>query len=52
MNKIEDAFIVAKKQYEELEVDVEAALDNLGKISISIHCGQGDDVGGFENEGV
>jgi L-rhamnose isomerase len=42
-------FDTAKAKYAELGVDVENALDNLKKISLSMHCWQGDDVGGFEN---
>jgi len=30
-------------------VDTEAALTRLESIPISLHCWQGDDVGGFEN---
>jgi L-rhamnose isomerase len=33
-------------------VDTEAALKRLASIPISLHCWQGDDVGGFENEGA
>ncbi|NOX55094.1 MAG: L-rhamnose isomerase, partial [Planctomycetes bacterium] len=32
-------------------VDTDAALERLGKIAISLHCWQGDDVGGFESLG-
>jgi L-rhamnose isomerase len=39
---------LAKAQYLELGVDTEQILDGLKKISISLHCWQGDDVGGFE----
>ena len=46
---IEDAYKIAKAQYEEYGVDVENVLETLKSIPISIHCWQGDDVGGFEN---
>ncbi|MFM2242894.1 MAG: L-rhamnose isomerase, partial [Verrucomicrobiota bacterium] len=39
----------AREQYAALGIDTEAALARLAKIPISIHCWQGDDVGGFEN---
>lgn len=39
----------AREQYATLGIDTEAALDRLSKIPVSIHCWQGDDVGGFEN---
>ena len=42
-------FNTAKAKYGELGVDVEAALENLAKISLAMHCWQGDDVSGFEN---
>src|SRR5262245_1655632 len=44
-------YISAREQYEELGVDTEQALSRLSTISISLHCWQGDDVGGFENMG-
>ena len=37
--------------YEEIGVDVEAALEKLEKVPVSIHCWQGDDVCGFEGLG-
>lgn len=46
--KIFQAYEMAKKKYAELGVDVDTALENLSQISLSIHCWQGDDVGGFE----
>lgn len=42
------AYELAKSMYEGLGVDVEAALDKLKTVPISIHCWQGDDIGGFE----
>ncbi len=45
---VKDNFEAAKKQYEQWGVDVEAALKKLQEIPISIHCWQGDDIGGFE----
>lgn len=44
-------FEEAKKRYESLGVDVDAALATLSQKPISIHCWQGDDVTGFENAG-
>ena len=46
---IKKEFNVAKEKYAALGVDVEKAIEKLNKISISIHCWQADDVGGFEN---
>ncbi len=48
---IDRAYQLAKTRYAELGVDADQALKRLARISISIHCWQGDDVGGFENAG-
>ena len=42
---------LAKERYAALGVDVDHALKTLSQIPISLHCWQGDDVGGFENFG-
>ena len=44
-------FDLARERYAGLEVNVNQALNSLSQISISLHCWQGDDVGGFENIG-
>lgn len=41
----------ARARYGELGIDTEAAMSRLSKIPISLHCWQGDDVGGFESAG-
>jgi L-rhamnose isomerase len=46
---IQSAYAAAKERYGQLGVDVDAALKRLAGIPISLHCWQGDDVGGFEN---
>ncbi len=38
----------AKSRYARYGVDTDSVLEQLAKIPISIHCWQGDDVGGFE----
>lgn len=50
--QVEQAFAVAKQQYADYGVDVEQALARLAQIPISVHCWQGDDVGGFESMGL
>lgn len=45
------SYKLAKSRYQDLGVDTEAAITALAKIPISLHCWQGDDVGGFENTG-
>ena len=47
----ERAFRLACERYAALGVDVNRALKTLARIPISLHCWQGDDVGGFENGG-
>ena len=44
------AYELARERYAALGVDTEAALVALRGIPISLHCWQGDDVGGFESE--
>ncbi len=45
----ETAYRLACERYAALGVDADAALRQLADIPISIHCWQGDDVGGFES---
>lgn len=54
MNKsqsIEKAYKIAAERYASYGIDTEKVIDRLSKVSISVHCWQGDDVGGFENFG-
>lgn len=44
------SYAAAKERYAAIGVDVESALDQLKAIPVSMHCWQGDDVGGFEQE--
>src|SRR5450756_2158242 len=48
---IELAYQLAKERYAALGVDTDKSLKALARTAISIHCWQGDDVGGFENAG-
>ena len=50
-SKIEQGFVHAKELYADLGVHVDAAMQQLSRVPISLHCWQGDDVGGFENTG-
>ncbi|MCU0646027.1 MAG: L-rhamnose isomerase [bacterium] len=45
---ITKAYDMAKQRYAEWDVDTEFALKRLNQLSISLHCWQADDVGGFE----
>ncbi len=42
-------FEAAKARFAEIGIDVEAAMKAAADIPVSLHCWQGDDVGGFEN---
>ena len=44
-------YSLARERYAALGVDTEKTLARLEKISLSLHCWQGDDVSGFENPG-
>lgn len=45
---IEKSYDLARHHYAEFGVDTDTAMEILEKISISLHCWQGDDVCGFE----
>lgn len=40
----------AKAKYAALGIDTEKAMEALGKIPVSVHCWQGDDVSGFDSD--
>jgi L-rhamnose isomerase len=48
---IQRAYPWAKERYARFGVDSDEALRVLATIPISLHCWQGDDVGGFERQG-
>lgn len=48
---VEKRYQLARQQYAQIGVNTDAAIRRLKKVSISIHCWQGDDVGGFERVG-
>jgi len=47
--RVEQAYRLAEARYAQLGVDTERAMRILGRVAVSIHCWQGDDVGGFES---
>jgi L-rhamnose isomerase len=51
-DNIEKAYRIAQERYAEAGVDTDAAMRKLETIPISLHCWQGDDVGGFETAGA
>ena len=48
---VESAYKAAAERYAALGVDTETALKRLAAVPVSLHCWQGDDVGGFEKAG-
>jgi len=48
---IEQAYLLAKEQYAAIGVDTDAAMKKLQSVPVSMHCWQGDDVGGYEHVG-
>jgi L-rhamnose isomerase len=50
-DRIEAAYAAAKERFAELGVDTDEALRHISQIPISLHCWQGDDIGGFEGAG-
>lgn len=49
---LDNGYSFARETYARLGVDTEAVLQELAVIPVSLHCWQGDDVGGFENTGA
>ena len=47
----QELYQIAKERYADIGIDTDAVLERLSKVSISMHCWQGDDVKGFENSG-
>src|SRR5689334_15763944 len=46
--QITQGYALAKERYAHLGVDTDKVLRDIAKVEISMHCWQGDDVGGFE----
>ena len=46
MNRYESA----KNLYADFGIDTDAAIEKLSEITVSVHCWQGDDVGGFDSD--
>ena len=48
---VEAAYGLAQERYAAIGVNTDSVLKQLAKVPVSLHCWQGDDVGGFENFG-
>ena len=49
---VDTSYQLARSHYAEYAVDTETVLSQLARIAVSLHCWQGDDVGGFESAGA
>ena len=47
--QVNSAYDIARERYAAFGADVSAATETLKTVPISLHCWQGDDVGGFED---
>ena len=45
-------YLLAKEKYASIGIDTDAVIESLKKVSVSLHCWQGDDVGGFDFDGA
>ncbi|MDR2499407.1 MAG: L-rhamnose isomerase [Tannerellaceae bacterium] len=50
-HSIQSAFSIASDRYASVGVNTNDAIDKLEQLSLSLHCWQADDVGGFESSG-
>jgi len=48
---VERAYALARERYASLGVDTDKAIKTIARVPVSIHCWQGDDLGGFETAG-
>jgi L-rhamnose isomerase len=49
--QIQGAYALAMERYAAFGVETDLAIEALAKVSLSLHCWQGDDVAGFESSG-
>ena len=48
----EKSYKLARDQYAALGVDTDKVIEDMSNFSLSLHCWQTDDVGGFEKPGA
>jgi L-rhamnose isomerase len=51
-SQVLSSYNLARERYAGFAVDTGLALEGLERVAVSLHCWQGDDVGGFENPGA
>ena len=47
--QLQQVYDLAKERYAAIGVDTDQAMTRLAEIALSLHCWQGDDIGGFED---
>jgi len=47
-SEIKRSYLLAEERYDRIGVNTDGVLEKLKNISLSLHCWQGDDLGGFE----
>ena len=52
MMTLKERYDAAKEVYKAIGVDTDVAMKALKEIPISMHCWQGDDVSGFEEQAL
>ena len=45
-----DNYLYAKEKYSALGIDTDKVISTLAEVPVSVHCWQGDDVGGFDSK--
>ena len=48
---VEEKYKIAKEEYAKYGVDTDQAIETLKNVPVSLHCWQGDDVTGFDQDG-
>lgn len=46
------SYLEAKEKYAKIGIDTDAAIEKIKNIPVSLHCWQGDDVMGWDNDGA
>ena len=50
MAQVFDSYSYAKQKFAARGIDTDAVIETAKNIPISLHCWQGDDVGGFDSD--
>ena len=47
---MDEFYLGAREKYAKFGIDTDAVIGNLAAVPVSVHCWQGDDVGGFDSD--